>query len=221
MPLPPTTRESLVDQAIAGIRALLDSGEWPVGTRIPPEPALAAALSVSRNTVREAVRALAHAGVLQVRRGDGTYVIAASEVSAVLGRHLEGAALDQVLEVRHAIETQAAALAAHRRTPTDLRALRDTLEHRASALAASDAAAFVEADVAFHVGVVAAAHNPLLVEVYEGFVPCLRATIALPEHGRDDLGADHEALHDAIREQDAQAAAAATGGLLRHAARLR
>lgn len=220
MPLPQTTRQSLVDQAIAGIRSLLETGEWPVGTRIPPEPALAAELGVSRNTVREAVRALAHAGLLEVRRGDGTYVRAASEVSAVLGRHLQAAALDHVLEVRHAVETQAAVLAADRRTGRDLTTLEQALAGRAAALQEYDAQGFVDADVAFHVGVVAAAHNPLLVELYEGFVPHLHATVAFPDQGRDDLCSDHVALFAAIRDQDPAAAAEITGGLLRRAGRL-
>ena len=77
MPLQPTARVSLVDQAIEAITRLLAAGEWPVGHRIPPEPELAASLGVSRNTVREAVRALAHVGVLDVRRGDGTFVVRA------------------------------------------------------------------------------------------------------------------------------------------------
>lgn len=220
MPLPPATRLSLVDQAIEGMRALLDSGEWTVGTRIPPEPALAAQLSVSRNTVREAVRALAHAGVLEVRRGDGTYVVASSEVASVLGRHLEATDLDQVLEVRHAIETQAAVLAATRRTSQDLQSLEAALARRTSALAERDAPAFVEADVAFHLGVVAAAHNPLLQELYAGFVGRLRATVALPDSGRDELCADHEALLVAIGDGDPEAAAGVTGGLLRRVRRL-
>lgn len=220
MPLPPATRASLVDQAIAGMRALLESGEWPVGSRIPPEPALATELGMSRNTVREAVRALAHAGVLEVRRGDGTYVRAASEVSAVLGRHLGQAALDQVLEVRHAVETQAAVLAAQRRTRADVRLLEDALVRRTAALEARDPGGFVDADVDFHVGVVAAAHNPLLLELYQGFVPQLRSTVTLPESREDDLCADHEALLAAVRDRDADAAAAVTGGLLRRAGRL-
>lgn len=220
MPLPPTTRRSLVDQAIDGMRALLDSGEWAVGTRIPPEPVLAAELAVSRNTVREAVRALAHAGVLEVRRGDGTYVVASSEVAAVLGRHLADTALDQVLEVRQAIETQAAVLAATRRTRADLRSLEAALDRSTRALAEGDAPAFVEADLAFHLGVVAAAHNPLLVELYEGFVGRLRATLVVPDSGQEDLCADHEALLEALRDGDPEAAAGVTGGLLRRVRRL-
>lgn len=220
MPLAATTPASLVDQAIEAMRALLESGEWTVGARIPPEPVLAAELAVSRNTVREAVRALAHAGVLEVRRGDGTFVSAPSEISGVMRRRAARADDEHVLEVRHAIETQAAMLAAARRTKTDLRRLEQALARRTHAVAADDLEAFVTADADFHAGVVAAAHNPLLAEVYDGFIPVLRATLALPVDGHDELCADHEALLTAIRGQDSAAARSATGGLLHRVAEL-
>lgn len=214
MPLTSTTPHSLVDQAIDGMRELLASGEWAVGARIPPEPELARALDVSRNTVREAVRALAHTGVLQVRRGDGTYVAAPNEVAALLRQQLGRRELSHVLEVRHAIETQAAVLAAQRRTRADLTALRASLAQRARAAAEDDSAAFVEADVAFHLRVVAAAHNPLLHELYGGFEDNLRTTIAPPPGGVDHLGDEHDALLAAIADGDPEAAGRATTRLL-------
>lgn len=214
MPLSSTTPRSLVDQAIDGMRALLASGEWTVGTRIPPEPELARALDVSRNTVREAVRALAHTGVLQVRRGDGTYVAAPNEVAALLRQQVGHRELGHVLEVRQAIETHAAALAAQRRTRADLRALEEALTQRSRAVTEGDATAFVEADVAFHRRVVAAAHNPLLHELYGGFEDNLRTTIAPPPAGLDHLGDEHDALLTAIADGDAEAAGRATTQML-------
>lgn len=214
MPLSPTTPRSLVDQAIDGMRGLLDSGEWQVGGRIPPEPALAEALGVSRNTVREAVRALAHTGVLEVRRGDGTYVAAPNEVTALVRQQLARSELRHVLEVRHAIESQAAALAAARRTTAELASLERALERRAEAVATHDAAGFVDADADFHLGVVAAAHNPLLVDLYAGFVDNLRTSILPPQTSDDGLRAEHDALVAAIRAQDPAAAAHATAVLL-------
>ena len=68
MPLATTRRAGLVDQVIEQMRGAITSGEWPVGQRIPPEPELVTALGVGRNTVREAVRALSHAGLLEVRQ---------------------------------------------------------------------------------------------------------------------------------------------------------
>ncbi|MCX6399667.1 MAG: FCD domain-containing protein [Propionibacteriales bacterium] len=217
MPLAPTTPASLVDQAIAGIRALLASGEWAVGTRIPPEPVLGASLGVSRNTVREAVKALAHVGLLEVRRGDGTYVAAATEMQALMRRQVDRVELAHLLEVRHAIEVRAAALAAERRTTEDLTVLDAAMARRLAALADGDGPAFITADVDFHIAVVAAAHNPLLVELYDGLVETLRASIDHPG-GADDLGPEHDAVLAAIRAGDVDAAAAASAVLLEHVA---
>ncbi len=218
MPLAPTSSASLVDQAIDGMRALLESGEWEVGTRIPPEPALAAALGVSRNTVREAVKALAHLGLLQVRRGDGTYVAASTEMQALMHKQLDRVELGHLLEVRHAIEVRAAALAAARRTVDDLAALDAIMERRRDAVRDDEGAAFVDADVDFHCAIVAAAHNPLLVELYDGLVATLRASIQPPTDS-DVLADEHDAVLEAIRRGDPVAAAAAGEELLDHVVR--
>ncbi len=214
MPLSPATPRSLVDQAIDGMRQMLESGEWSVGTRIPPEPVLATDLGVSRNTVREAVRALAHTGVLEVRRGDGTYVAAPNEVAALVRQKLARTDLRHVLEVRHAIESQAAVLAASRRTTRDVRALEEALAARARAVATGDVKGFVDADAAFHLSIVSAAHNPLLDELYGGFEDNLRLSILPPEDNNDPLQAPHEALLAAIVAQDPTAAARITTELL-------
>lgn len=63
---------------------MIGSGGWPLGEKIPAEPELMAALGVSRNTVREAARALVHAGLLDARPGDGTYVTATDGLGAAL-----------------------------------------------------------------------------------------------------------------------------------------
>ncbi|MDQ6917883.1 MAG: GntR family transcriptional regulator, partial [Candidatus Dormibacteraeota bacterium] len=65
---------SVTDDAIDKIRALIVSGQWGPGDRLPPEAELAARLGLSRNSLREAVRALSMVRVLEVRQGDGTYV---------------------------------------------------------------------------------------------------------------------------------------------------
>ena len=123
MPLSTARRAGLVDQVIEQLRTSVRNGEWPIGGRIPNEAVLVASLGVGRNTVREAVRALAHAGIFDVRQGDGTYVRATSEVSGALGR-LCGAELRDVLQVRRGLEVEGARLAAANRTevfhlPTD------------------------------------------------------------------------------------------------------
>src|SRR5919108_1170066 len=87
----------LCDEVMAQMEALIAGGEWPVGSKIPPEPELVAALGVGRNTVREAVRALERAGLLEPRRGDGTYVRATSDLGAALMRRAPRTTLAHVL----------------------------------------------------------------------------------------------------------------------------
>ena len=216
MPLVSTARSTLVPQVIEQLRAQIAAGEWPVGSRIPPEPKLAEALGVGRNTVREAIRALEHAGVLECRQGSGTYVTAADELSGVVARRLAGAQLAEATEVRRAFEVEAARLAALRRTPEDLTGLRAALATRAAAWATGDAAAFIEADAVLHTAIVAAAHNSMLAQLYASFGGPLRA--ALTSVIGDELTpgkyVDHDRLVDAIAAGDPESAAKEAGAFL-------
>ncbi|MBD0711146.1 MULTISPECIES: FadR/GntR family transcriptional regulator [unclassified Streptomyces] len=208
MALASARRPALVDEVIAGLRGEITSGRWPVGSRIPPEPALIERLGVARGTLREAVRALAHAGLLQVRQGDGTYVRATSELSGALQRL--DSELSDVLEVRQALDAQAARLAALRITPDRLSVLGELLARRAAAWERRDQDAWIEADHAFHQAVAAASGNTLLGDLYTGLGPALRRSMAAhwAEPGFD--GADprgHEDLLVALRGGHADRAA--------------
>ncbi|MGW1048889.1 FadR/GntR family transcriptional regulator [Streptomyces sp. CG4] len=112
---------SLTDKAIEQIRELIRTGALPPGSKLPPEADLAVQLGLSRNLAREAVKALAVARVLEVRRGDGTYVtsLQPSLLLAGLGGAVEllqgdSAALRDLMEVRRLLEPMATSLAATR-----------------------------------------------------------------------------------------------------------
>src|SRR5690606_18100744 len=162
-----TRRAGRVDQLITQWQPQLDSGEWSIGGRIPTEDELSDQLAVGRNAVREAVRALAHAGLLEIRQGAGTFVRASSELGGALRRRLERSRLRENLEVRRALEMEAARLAALRRTDEDLAEIERALALRDEAWRAQDMGTFVETDFAFHRAVVHATHNPLLIELYD------------------------------------------------------
>ncbi|CCH29682.1 FCD domain-containing protein [Actinosynnema sp. NPDC047251] len=198
----------LVDQAANHLRARIAAGQWPVGTKLPAETALATALGVGRSTVREALRALAGAGLVQARQGAGVFVLAttADDWPAVLRR----AAVTDVYEVRVAVEVEAAGLAALRRTDADLTALRAALAARRAAGGDEE---FVAADIDLHAAVVAAAHNPVLTAVFTDFRPVLhRALVDLVEllalrvADPDTGDAAHAALVDAIAAGDPETA---------------
>ncbi|MCE0768589.1 FCD domain-containing protein [Pseudonocardia kujensis] len=205
MPLATTRRTGLVDQVIEQIRATVAAGEWPVGTRVPPEAELAETLGVGRNTVREAVRALAHAGLLEVRQGDGTYVRATSEISGAI-RRLAGTELREVLQVRRMVEAEGARLAARHRTAEELVELRQAMAACEEAEGAADLAAFTRADLAFHQLVVRCAHNAVLAELYRGLTEVVHASVATTVAG--GRCESHTGLLAAIRSGDAAGAAA-------------
>jgi DNA-binding FadR family transcriptional regulator len=210
------SRQTLVPQVIERLRARIAAGEWPVGSRIPPEPQLAETLGVGRNTIREAVRALVHAGVLQCRQGSGTYVTAADELSGAVAREVAAAELAEAVEVRRALEVEAARLAALRRTPEDLATLDRALAARDAAWHEQRFADFIEADAALHTAIVAAAHNGTLARLYASFGEALRASIADQMGGEADpeRWVDHSLLIAAIRSRDPGTAAYEAGSFL-------
>ena len=130
MTLTASHRPPLAEEITSKLRALIHSGEWPLQQRIPAEPELMAAFGVSRGTLREAIKALAHSGMLEVRRGDGTYVRATSEIAGATQRMYEDHSQEHILEVRVGLDTQAARLAARHATADDLTALRGLLTAR-------------------------------------------------------------------------------------------
>jgi len=213
-------RGSLVDEVIEQLRAQIASGQWPVGQRIPPESELIDRLQVGRGTLREAVKALAHAGLLEVRQGDGTYVKTRSELAGALRRQIARSTDMHVQEVRRALEAQAALLAATRRTEEDLAACESALAERDAASRAGAALgrwdpgwgeAWVRADVRFHQCVVAAAHNPMLLELYLELAEALSSVLrrVAAEASQDThMERGHRVLLDALRDGDPDRAVA-------------
>lgn len=206
-------RLPLATQAAKVILERVASQEWPVGWKLPGEAALAAELGVGRSTVREAIRELAGRGVLATRQGAGVFVVSAEPVEdweTVLRR----AEIADVVEGRIAIETEAAHRAAQRRTPRDLLVLQKALVRRAEAGRGASDAEYVDVDLEFHRAVVAAAHNPVLAELFDSFRPRLREAmldvVALAGPAARSSH-DHEVHADivaAIRDGDPERAAA-------------
>jgi GntR family transcriptional regulator, transcriptional repressor for pyruvate dehydrogenase complex len=124
---------SVTTKAIDSIRAMIRSGEVRPGERLPPEHELAERLGVSRGSLREAVRALSQIQVLDVRRGDGTYVTSLAPSELMSGmvfamELLQPQGLEEVLEVRRLLLPPAAALAAQRVTPEQLAKMRAVID---------------------------------------------------------------------------------------------
>jgi len=214
MPVQPVNRSSLIAQVTEQLRTEIRSGRWPVGTRIPTEPALSELTGTGRNTLREAVQALVHAGMLERRQGSGTYVIATSEVGGALAKYFADAQERDVLELRQALDTTAAALAARRRDDTDIDNLKQLLQIRNTAWAQQHPDA-IEADVNLHRGIVVASHNAVYLEFYDSLLPVIAAAVrSRTEKSGTSYEAEHNELVQAVVDGDHERAAKAAGCLL-------
>ncbi|MCW2903756.1 MAG: putative transcriptional regulator, GntR family protein [Streptosporangiaceae bacterium] len=203
-------------QTLEWLRAQVTGGAWKPGARIPTEAELVQAIGVGRNTVREAVKALVCTGLLEIRRGDGTFVRHTSEVSVTLGRRLEASELVHTHEVRRALEKEAIALACARRTDADLDRLSSLLSVCGQADVQDDHARFADVDLAFHTALVAASRNPVLIELFESIGERMRATYTYTAglyRAADDHPA-HLAVLAAVRDREPGRALAAANAYL-------
>lgn len=210
-------RESLAEQAAELLMARIRDGEWEIGGKLPGETTLAPQLGVGRSTAREAIRILAGRGILATRQGSGVFVTA-TDIPESWDAVLERADIVAVIEARTAIEVEAAALAAERRTSSELKALRAALDERERHR--SDIGEHVQTDMAFHRGIIVAARSPVLLELFDSFATRSRQAMTdmlrLRGHHGDGVDQDvHERIYEAIAAHDVQAAAGLTRDHLR------
>ncbi len=207
----PVRRNSLIAQVTEALRAEIRSGRWPIGHRIPTEPELTELTGTGRNTVREAVQALVHAGMLERRQGSGTYVIATSEVGGTLAKYFADAHERDILELREALDTTAAGLAARRRDETDIATLRRLLAERNSRDWSAPDPLAIAADVELHRAIVVASHNAVYLEFYDSLLPAIEQAIHTRATRSDDAyDTEHDELVQAVIDGDAERAMQAT-----------
>jgi DNA-binding FadR family transcriptional regulator len=202
---------SLVDELVCTFERRIDSGELPPGARFPTEKAITTSAGVSRTVVREAFARLAARGLLVSRRGSGAYVAENALYRAFQVEPEDMCEVEDVvklLEMRMALETEMAGLAAQRRTESDLAWLSHCLDRLG---ACSDVEQAVDADVAFHAAIARATHN----EYYSRFMDFLgvrlvpRRSLYLRSETPSariayarTIHRDHEAIHAAIAAQE-------------------
>jgi GntR family transcriptional repressor for pyruvate dehydrogenase complex len=206
----------VTQEAIERIRERIASGEWGPGTRLPREADLAQQLGLSRNSLREAVRALSLARVLEVRQGDGTFVSSLEPEEllepALSATHLlRGRTVLELFEVRRMLEPEAAAMAAAHADEGVVAALRRELDRMHAA--GDRAEELVEADQAFHDVIAGAPGNGVLQALLRSL--STRTVRARLWHGLADRNAldlareEHERIFEAIAHGDPDLARAA------------
>jgi GntR family transcriptional repressor for pyruvate dehydrogenase complex len=200
---------AVTDEAILRIKEMIVSGELAPGDRLPPEKELSESLGLSRNSLREAVKALELIRVLDVRRGDGTYVtslepsVLLEALSFVSDIHQDASVLE-LFAVRRILEPAAAGLAATRATPDDVAHLRGLLQPLDGSTPLDD---LVAHDLVFHRYVSGLSGNAYLAALLETLSSrTLRARVwrGLTEEGAVARTlTEHRAIVDALEEGDA------------------
>ncbi|QTD97515.1 FadR/GntR family transcriptional regulator [Streptomyces cyanogenus] len=203
---------AVTDEAIEKIKGMIVSGALGPGDRLPKESELAAELGLSRNSLREAVRALSLIRILDVRQGDGTYVtsldpqLLLEAMSFVVDFHRDDTVLE-FLAVRRILEPAATALAASRIGEDQL----DVLSAQLDALGTQPSVEqLVAADLEFHRSIVRGAGNSVLCSLLDGLSgPATRARIWRGLTQEAAVGRtlrEHRAILGALRDRDAEAA---------------
>jgi DNA-binding FadR family transcriptional regulator len=205
----------VTEDAIEKIQERIVSGAWGPGDRLPKESELAAELGLSRNSLREAVRALSQLRVLEVRQGDGTYVSSLEpglllESTGFVSSLLLGKTAVALYEVRRILEAAAAARAAARIDEEEKADLARSLDQMRAAQTVEE---LVEADVDFHAVIARAAGNPVLTSLLASLASrTLRVRLW---HGRAADNAlevtreEHRRIYEAIMQGDPELARAA------------
>jgi GntR family transcriptional regulator, transcriptional repressor for pyruvate dehydrogenase complex len=210
------------DLVVAKIKTAIEQGELRSGDRLGPERELAIRFGVSRPSVRSGLKTLAGMGVVQIRRGAGTFITAGppalgSEPLDFLAA-LHGISRKQLFEARIALEVSVVGFAAERSTAEHLVAIGDETVAMFGAL--DDPDTFLVHDIRFHRAVAAASDNPALSAMVEMvaalFQKVRQRTIRWAQDLRDAAD-EHRAIYQAIRSHDAERARQAMAAHLRRA----
>ncbi|GAA0841088.1 FadR/GntR family transcriptional regulator [Streptosporangium amethystogenes subsp. fukuiense] len=205
---------AVTDAAIDRIKQMILSGELAPGSRLPKEADLADRLGLSRNSLREAVRALALINVLDVRQGDGTYVtsleprLLLDAMSFVVDFHQDDTVL-QFFQVRRILEPAATAMAATYMSESEVAELRKILD----ALPVDPSVEqLVANDLEFHQRIAAGSGNAVLCSLIESLSgPTTRARIwrgLTQENALEKTREQHTAICDAIAARQPEVARA-------------
>lgn len=204
----PEGKKRLYRQVVDQILQLIDSGEYPVGSRLPAEREMSEKFGVSRPTIREAVIALEALDRVSVKTGSGVYVLEWKEVGGVESK----VSSFELMETRVLVEGESAALAASMISEEQLAQLAQALEEMAQENAAGDTES-EGADRKFHAVIAAATHNRVLSSVVEnlwdaqeGLHHIKMSHEAVCKSDPQTRLQEHQDIYDALASRDSQAA---------------
>lgn len=214
----------LSDQVASALEAEIRAGRIQAAEKLPTEAVLAQQFQVSRTVVREAISRLKSLGLVDSRQGSGVYVQAPGiePLQFTLPHAASREAVMQIVEVRRALESEVAELAALRRSEADLAAIRQAMQRIAEAVSAGRDG--VEEDVLFHRAIAQAAGNPFLISTLDylaqflkGATRVTRANEARRTDFAEAVTQEHTLIVHAIEAADPAGARAAAAQHMKNA----
>jgi len=209
-------RKKTYEIIVEKIEKFILNGKLNPGDKLPPERELASRFGVSRTSVREALQVLEISGSIEIRQGGGSF-IKTSEVQLVSDAlsttiiQAENNLVYEMLELRRALEVESVSLAAQRATSADLEKIRQSLEQMV--VSGKDAEAGVQADLHFHLQIVYATHNQLLINLVQTLTERMEDTIRATRKHRfsddsryEDTFEEHKEIYIAIASGDSREA---------------
>jgi GntR family transcriptional regulator, transcriptional repressor for pyruvate dehydrogenase complex len=206
----PIRAKKIYEQVADSLLESLKKGELKPGDKLDSVERLATSFDVGRSAIREALSALRAMGILEMRQGEGTYVKAFDpsrfSLPVSVAFLMKPEDVKDLLEVRHILEVGAAGAAASKRTSEDLESMSRALEAMEKAQGNGDLGE--EADLTFHVALVKASHNRMLVNlmhsVSEIMMQAMRETRKLlhTKEGTNRLLDEHQRIFSAIEARD-------------------
>lgn len=203
-----TIRYSIPKQISIHLEQEIKNGKYKVGDKLPTEPELVEIYQASRNTVREAVQALIHAGLLEAKQGNGTYVVAKERLQVDFFNLMNDINNGDVIEVRTFLENYIIESAILNHNEDDIKNIEKQLEKRNEI--AHEIKENTKADIEFHKSIALSTHNLLLYKLYEYisdfFYEFISNSIESNIENQEKINILHSQLVSAIKSKDTKKA---------------
>jgi DNA-binding FadR family transcriptional regulator len=193
----PLKRLSLAEEVADRLRELIVSGRYEVGQQLPTEPELMLQFSVGRSSIREAVKILAHRGLVRVQQGLGTFVLSQSGTGEPLSQRLQRADFQDLNEVRLLLEVKIAEKAAMHRNNKDMEKMKSFLKKRFEYATANQLEDCIQADINFHNAIAEAGKNEIMRDLYKTVAEHLKKSFLL-RYVNTDSFIETQNFHDAL-----------------------
>ncbi|MFY0253378.1 FadR/GntR family transcriptional regulator [Chitinophaga sp. 30R24] len=193
----PLKRLSLAEEVANRLQEQIVSGSYKVDQQLPTEPELMSQFAVGRSSIREAVKLLAHRGLVRVQQGLGTFVLSQTGTGEPLSQRLQRAEFKDLNEVRYLLEVKIAEKAAIHRSNKDIERMKGFLKKRYEYASNNQLEACIQADINFHNAIAEAGKNEIMRDLYKTVAEQLKQSFII-RYGNTEVFLTTQHFHDGL-----------------------